>query len=182
MQTFTCDKKCCIITVDMTASKEPKGMIRRNYKKAGVMIYDPKEERVLLVQSRGQLWGFPKGTLELNENETGCAVREVKEETGLDVDPCDFTRACRIKNRAVYFYLEMEIKPVSIQKDVENNDITGVTWIKMDCLKDCIRDGHMILNHHCKLVFSRFVDVTFEKSGFTRVEKRRRRKKKFFPD
>jgi 8-oxo-dGTP pyrophosphatase MutT (NUDIX family) len=186
MQTFTCDKKCCSIKVDMSASQQPTGLttclIRRNYKKAGVFVFDPKEERVLLVQSRGQLWGCPKGSLELDESDTECAIREVKEETGLDIDPSNFTRATRIRNRAVYFYLEMDMKPVEIQRDVVNNDITGLTWIKLECLKECILAGHIVLNQHCKMVFSRFMDITFKPSDFIRVEKRRRRKKKFFPD
>ena len=178
MQTFTCDKKCCCINVDMSVSQQPTGLIRRNYKKGGVFVFDPKEGRVLLVQSRGQLWGCPKGTLELDETDTECAVREVKEETGLDIDPCNFSKAIRIRNRAVYFYLEMDMKPVEIQRDVVNNDITGLTWIKLDCLKECISAGHMVLNQHAKIVFSRFMDITFEKSGFVRVERRRRRRKK----
>ena len=175
MHTFTCDKGCCSVKIDMSM-RDPKGPLRRNYRKAGVFIYDPKENRVLLVQSRGQLWGPPKGTLELGENETECAVREVKEETGLDIIPSNFSRATKIKNRAMYFYLEMNMCPVSIQKDIDDNDANGITWIKIDCLRECVYNGHIVLNQHCKTVFSRFMDITFPKSGFVRVEVKRRKK------
>jgi len=175
MHEYTCDKKCCTVKVNMYDTHEPMRPRRRNYKKAGVFIYDPKEDRVLLVQSRGQLWGPPKGTLELGEDSTQCAVREVKEETGITVIPSSFTRATKIKNRAVYFYLEMDSCPVEIQKDLDDNDANGITWIKLDCLKQCIYDGHIVLNQHCKLVFERFMNMTFPKSGFIKVVSKRRK-------
>jgi 8-oxo-dGTP pyrophosphatase MutT (NUDIX family) len=160
----------------MYRRRSPVGPRRRNYKKAGVFIYDPAEDRVLLVQSRGHLWGPPKGTLELGETETQCAVREVKEETGLDVRPEDFSRATKIKNRALYFYLEMNMTPVAVQDEVKDNDANGLTWIKVDCLKECIYNGHIVLNQHCKLVFQRFKKVTFPKSGFTMVVNKKKRR------
>ena len=175
MHEYTCDSKCCTVKV-ATYETEPMRPRRRHYKKAGVFIYDPKEDRVLLVQSRGQLWGPPKGTLELGENDTQCAVREVKEETGIDVIPSRFSRATKIKNRAVYFYLERDTCPVDIQKDVDDNDANGITWIKVKCLKECVYNGHIVLSQHCKMVFARFMNVTFPKSGFTKVTSKRKRR------
>lgn len=43
------------------------------------------EYRFLLVRSLEGLWGFPKGHMEKGESEQETALREVKEETGLDV-------------------------------------------------------------------------------------------------
>ena len=52
---------------------------------SGGFIYD-KDGKVLL-QSRGdsKKWGFPGGAIELGETPEMAAIREVKEETGLDV-------------------------------------------------------------------------------------------------
>lgn len=48
-----------------------------------VLIHDQK---ILLVrQNNRPFWVFPGGTLEMNENLTECAVRELKEEVNLDV-------------------------------------------------------------------------------------------------
>ena len=51
---------------------------------AGVLVI--KDEKVLLQRRRdNSKWGFPGGLLELNETYEEAAIREVKEETGLDV-------------------------------------------------------------------------------------------------
>ena len=53
---------------------------------AGGCIFNEKGE--VLLQRRGDcnLWGFPGGTVELGETPQMAAKREVKEETGLDVE------------------------------------------------------------------------------------------------
>ena len=43
------------------------------------------ENKVLLVQHNAGHWGFPKGHVEENETEVETAIREVKEETNIDV-------------------------------------------------------------------------------------------------
>lgn len=43
------------------------------------------ENKVLLVQHNEGHWGFPKGHMEENETEVQTAIREVKEETNIDV-------------------------------------------------------------------------------------------------
>lgn len=46
-----------------------------------------KNGKVLLVYEKNRnFWGFPKGHMEDGENEVQTALREVKEEVGLDVD------------------------------------------------------------------------------------------------
>lgn len=57
-----------------------------NIKKSGAVIINNKKDSVLLLY-RGDLkdWTFPKGHVEYGENYIETAIREVKEETGLDV-------------------------------------------------------------------------------------------------
>ena len=40
----------------------------------------------LLIQHRGGHWGFPKGHVEAQETEEETAIREIREETGLEVE------------------------------------------------------------------------------------------------
>ena len=53
-------------------------------KSCGCIIIENKN--VLLVKQRHGRWGFPKGHVENNETEKETAIREVKEETNLDVE------------------------------------------------------------------------------------------------
>ena len=177
METFHCKKKCCKLHVmPYFHKKDPFEKVRRKRRKAGVVIYDPKEDRVLLVQSRGHLWGPPKGTLNYRETERECAVREVKEEVGLEISMNDFTGATKIKNKAQYFYVEMDTGDVTVQKHILENDANGVGWIKTKCLEQCIIDGMISLNQHCRIVLKRFLDREFPHSSFITVLPKRQRR------
>jgi mutator protein MutT len=51
-------------------------------------IITDEQGRILLQRRRdNNLWGLPGGTMEIGETISDCVVREVREETGLDVRP-----------------------------------------------------------------------------------------------
>lgn len=175
MQTYYCRDRCCPVKIK-TYNHRPR-YFNRNYRKSGVFIYDPKEDRVLLVQSRGHLWGPPKGTLNIGEKEQQCAVREVKEETGLDISFNSFTKVVKIKNRSIYYYIEMDTCDITVQDHIEDNDANGVTWIKVNCLQNAIYDGNIVLNHYAKILFYTILNKKFFKSKWTVVNNKKERKK-----
>lgn len=174
---YPCEKGCCSIKIKTYKNQSRHRYRRGRYQKAGVFLFDPKEDRVLLVQSRGQLWGPPKGTLDVEKGETfcQCAIRELKEETGLDIQTKDFSRAIKVKNKAIYYYSERDTCNVEVQNhnDEEMNDANGITWIKIDCLEECIITGKIVLNHHCKIAFKKFLNKIFPKSDFIKVERKK---------
>jgi len=54
---------------------------------AGAVIFKRKGPEILFLviySARNEIWGFPKGHLEYGETEKDTALREIKEETGLD--------------------------------------------------------------------------------------------------
>ena len=53
-------------------------------KACGCIIIE--KDKVLLIQQNEGPWGFPKGHIEIGETEIETAIREVKEETNLDVE------------------------------------------------------------------------------------------------
>ena len=53
-------------------------------KSCGAVIFD--EDKVLVIQQVKGHWGFPKGHVEDGETEVQTAIREIKEETNLDVE------------------------------------------------------------------------------------------------
>lgn len=52
---------------------------------ASAVIFDQRGRLLLQQRSDGGQWGLPGGSVEIGESVTDAVVREVKEETGLDV-------------------------------------------------------------------------------------------------
>lgn len=168
IKTYKCAEDCCVIKLSESSPFPPTHS--ENNRKAGVFIFDPNEDRVLLVQSRGQYWGAPKGTLEENETSCDCALREVKEETGIELKTENLLKAIKVNNRAVYFYTEMKANNVEVQ-NIVNNDANGITWIKIKCLINCINKGEMVINKHCKILFKKFLKIIIDNNtDFTKIK------------
>ncbi|MGE5141147.1 MAG: bis(5'-nucleosyl)-tetraphosphatase [Rudaea sp.] len=82
-------------------------------KSAGAVVYYRSGDRVEYLLVLSTYWEFPKGLVEPNESEQEAAVREVGEETGLQVDLLPnfreeisyfYRRADRlVKKQVVYF-------------------------------------------------------------------------------
>lgn len=107
-----------------------------------VILYKSKEESeasVLLVRNqKGRFWSFPKGHVELWENEKETAVREIKEETDLDVEILDNFREIsdycpfgKIRKRVVFFLAAAKSNKVKIQE----SEIESYTWVKLSDAK-----------------------------------------------
>lgn len=169
-----CKKGCCTIKSIKYTEKRHNVYDKYRKKKGGVLMYDKNEDKVLIIQSRGNLWGLPKGTIQFPEIPEDCAVREVKEETGLDVDKRDFLKHINIRGRATYFYMEKRVCIVDIQNSIQNNDANGIGWIKPDCLVGLIKKGHVNVNEHCRLVFREFLDKELPKSDFIVIKRKDR--------
>ena len=92
--------------------------------------------KVLLVKNHnGRYWTFPKGHVEQNETEQQTAIREIKEETGLNViiEP-DFRRTStyspfgKIKKQVVFFLAKADESAVNLQK----SEIDYYLWATID--------------------------------------------------
>ncbi len=80
-------------------------------------------EYLLIKNRKGNNWGFPKGHMEVNEDERQTAVREVREETGLNIQPLEGFRTVseyhpkgRITKQVIFFVAEMPGEDIVIQK------------------------------------------------------------------
>jgi ADP-ribose pyrophosphatase YjhB (NUDIX family) len=164
MSSLVCPSKCCTLKIVPYANNHGEDFFKDAHfcsRKAGVVLYDPHSDKVLIVQSRGRLWGPPKGTLQYGESQRLCAVREVKEETGLDINADSFMRAVNLSNRAIYFYMETSETDVSVQTHIVDNDANGVGWIKLECLEKCVQNGNISLSKHCQIVLKKLLGKTF---------------------
>jgi 8-oxo-dGTP pyrophosphatase MutT (NUDIX family) len=171
-QHFSCPKHCCsyIITpYSHISSYIPNTQnVNGKLKKAGSFMYDKKTNKILLVQSRGQLWGPPKGTIQLDENPLECAIREVKEETGISIKEQELTGSTTIKSKALYYFLDVDMNDYHVepQHHIKDNDANGIGWFNIDCLNELIDTQQISINQHCRILIKKIFnkDIVFNVS------------------
>jgi ADP-ribose pyrophosphatase YjhB (NUDIX family) len=149
--TLNCNNGCCVLKRREWVGKVEDDHIRLNSNKAGVVLFDDVCGSILLVQSRGNLWGMPKGTLEPDELPITGAVREVREETGLELDPSLFGR-CLTFDTSIYYIVPFEQTEVTIQTDDRNNDANGIGWVKLSCIHGMLQNEKIKLTSHARKI------------------------------
>lgn len=163
-----CQKGCClfrILSYDHNANI-PYITCKEHIKKAGCFIYDLVKRRVLLVQSRGQLWGPPKGSIQDDESPLECAIREVKEETGLTVSINDFIGSTVVNSKALYYFINIDSSDVHLfPQELYGNDANGIGWVQIDCLIELITNQMMHVNKHCKLLIEKVFKTEIPSTG-----------------
>ena len=86
---------------------------------AGIIIYRKTEEGLkflLLYHGRGY-WNFPKGKIESEERSFQTAVREIREETGLNRSDLKFNQSFKVYEK-FNFWRKIENKPQRVFKTV----------------------------------------------------------------
>ena len=112
-----------------------------------IIVYkdENKEQsyKVLLVRNNnGRNYSFPKGHVEKGETEEQTAIREIKEETGLDVEIVDSFREVsdycpfgNIKKRVVFFMAQAFTDKVVIQKEEIDSYNIALVNAKIEIIK-----------------------------------------------
>ena len=107
--------------------------IQRKEKACGCIIIE--NNKVLLIQQNEGHWGFPKGHVEAGETEIETAIREVKEETNIDVIPDESKRYEQeyvMKNgilKQVVFFLA---KSTSSEIKAQECEIKNIKWFNFE--------------------------------------------------
>ncbi len=108
---------------------------------AGGVVYrvEEGEPKFLLIRDSYRNWGFPKGHLEQDERPDAAALREVREETGLDalnldgeIDTIDwfFRFRGRLVHKVCHFYLMRTDSTRTVPQREEG--ITACRWAPFD--------------------------------------------------
>ena len=100
-----------------------------------------KDNKVLLIRHNKGHWGFPKGHMEDGETEVQTAIREVKEETGLDVKIDEDKRLVEeyITDKGRYkqvVYYEAVIVSGSIT--IQEEELSDARWFDFEEAKENI--------------------------------------------
>ena len=95
------------------------------------------DDRVLLIRQNDNSIGFPKGHMEIGETEIETAIRETREETGLDVNIIS-TKKYKIKYyvdeiilKEVTYFLAKPVNPNS-KIIVQKSELIDVNWFLKD--------------------------------------------------
>lgn len=167
MSTINCERGCCIFHITQYEEilyelddgwKEVTSVI----KKAGCFIYDSSTNRLLMIQSRGKYFGFPKGSLNENENVEDGAIRELKEETGIDIDKNLLSKSLIVRNssyNSLYYIVDLKETDVSPQSHIKDNDANGIGWISLDCLKSLIFSKKIKINQHARILIKKIFNI-----------------------
>ena len=103
-------------------------------KSCGCIVINDKNE-VLLIHHNAGHWDFPKGHVEVGETEVQTAIREVKEETNIDVEvneeyryTTEYSPKEDVMKEVVYFLA----KNISDNKEAQLEEVSEVKWIKIE--------------------------------------------------
>ena len=107
-------------------------------KSCGCIILEDK--KVLLIGAKddeGKLfWSFPKGHQEANETDIETAIRETKEETGLDVEISDkspIKTGHFVHSGTVYKNILLFIaKPLNYELKPQEEEVEQIKWVRID--------------------------------------------------
>ena len=97
--------------------------------------------QVLLIQSNEGIYGFPKGHMEEGESEIQTALREVKEEVGLDVkidESKKYVINYTINNeieKTTIFYIAT---PLNENIEIQESEIENIKWCDFDEVLDVL--------------------------------------------
>jgi len=153
---INCKFGCCMLSTSVYKSNETINDNDRNIK-AGGLLFDRLEDSILLVQSRGNLWGLPKGTLKRNESIADGAIREIKEETGLEISYSMLDTCIVLDETCTYYFIPYTKCEVSIQTNLLDNDVNSIGWVKLECLKTFLSDDKIRLTKHTKTILKKIL-------------------------
>lgn len=102
-------------------------------KSCGCIIFH--DNKVLIIRQNNGDWGFPKGHVDGNETDMETAIREVKEETNLDVE------IIKEKKYSMEYYINDNILkevvlflayPKNLELNPQQSEIMDIRWVNVD--------------------------------------------------
>lgn len=90
-----------------------------------------------------------------DESIAECAVREVFEETGIQLDITSLGRSIVVKSKAMYYLTDMVECDVQLQTEMHDNDANGIGWFHLDCLQEMVQSGEISINNPCRILIRR---------------------------
>ena len=66
-----------------------------------------------------------------------------------------------IKNKSVYYFYDTlyELGSLPLNSGSIENDVTGISWIKIDCLYDLVINKEIKLNYHTRFILKHYLNL-----------------------
>jgi 8-oxo-dGTP pyrophosphatase MutT (NUDIX family)/phosphohistidine phosphatase SixA len=116
---------------------------------AGAVVSRKGPQVLLIHRPKYDDWSFPKGKLDPGEHLVACAVREVAEETGLDIRlgpplaRLDYTVGNgTLKGKRVYYWAGRVVGDPDVSGYVPNAEVDDVRWVDLDKARRQLTQEH----------------------------------------
>ena len=113
----------------------------KNEKSCGAIV--ELNGKILLVQQKkSKNYGFPKGHIQPGESEIAAAIREVKEETNIDIEICSEKKYSlsyfpnKNINKEVIYFLAKPKDNFEIKR--QESEISNVFWLDKEKVKEIL--------------------------------------------
>ena len=109
-------------------------------KSCGIIIV--KDNKVLMVKQKNDIYSFPKGHVEGNETEKETAIRETKEETNIDAEIISdekykvFYKTKKGKDKEVVYFIG---KPKNDNLKPQEGEIDEVSWVDKEKVENFLQ-------------------------------------------
>ena len=103
-------------------------------KSCGCIVINDKNEILLILHNAGH-WDFPKGHVEDGETEVQTAIREVKEETNIDVEVNEefrYSTKYSPKEDVIKEVIYFLARNISEDKQAQLEEVSEVKWFSMN--------------------------------------------------
>ena len=121
-------------------------MVARDVLSAGVVVFGPDRTVLLVHRPKYDDWSFPKGKLDPGERAASAAVREVLEETGVDVrlgPPLESQRyPIRDGMKTVFYWTGRPVGEHDVGAYEVNAEIDDVRWVRIADAPDVLSYEH----------------------------------------
>ncbi len=131
---------------------------KRKNTRCGAIIFNKNLTKMLIVENNYLFkekhiskWGMPKGIINYNETFNECAMREIWEETGLEIN-IDKKQLFLKINNTYYFPIKIDEHNLNYKFNIhDKEEIRSVKWYEIDYIKNCLninKDLHLLLSNY----------------------------------
>jgi 8-oxo-dGTP pyrophosphatase MutT (NUDIX family) len=114
----------------------------------GVICVDNKGQ-VLLVQGKGGKWSFPKGRRKTDETHYQGAIREAKEEAGIDLKDRPVNVKMQLRYGTYYLYaFGRSGDQIPLEEPLTPEEIEKVAWVNLKSAEFAAEDKNADLRYY----------------------------------